>query len=324
MILVLVASWSIGNIVYLFPKLGVTDDSYGFVADGGSGKEFMNISVYFIALVIFLIGILLVLLYIYKKYGKEVLSIPMVMVGMIILAGIMFLFAGRYPTLIVIFMTILGVIAFIFTANKKGWAKLNIISGAIILLVGIPLVYIAYNRYDPGIVILDDGQDLAKIGESGSELVRGVTGVGSQNMGLLVIASLLIIFGVFITIPKIVNYIRSKKEVEEETSEIEQDLSQSVNRAIKDLKKGKDTRSTIIRCYQKMCFILEDYGVTYDRYMTPREFENNAVNNLNFSRTTISELTTIFEEARYSSHRLDESKRKAALNNLKLLRKEIG
>lgn len=323
MILVFVASWFIGNIVYLFPNLGISDDSYGFVADGGTGKEIMNISIYFIALVIFLIAILLVLLYIYKKYGKEVLSIPLVMVGMIVLGGIMSLFAGKYPTLIVIFMTIFGVIAFVFTTNKKGWTKLNIISGAIILLVGIPLVYIAYNRYDPGIVILDDGQDLAKIGESGRELVRGVTGIGGQNMGLLVIASLLIIIGVFITIPKIVSYIRSKKEVEEETSEIEQDLSQSVDRAIKDLKKGKDTRSTIIRCYQKMCFILEDYGVTYDRYMTPREFENNAVLNLNFSRSTISELTTIFEEARYSPHSLTESQRKAALKNLKSLKEEI-
>lgn len=323
MILVLVASWSIGNISYLFPNLGESDNQYGFMGRGGS-LEIFDISIYFFLLVFFFIGILAFTLYIYKKYGMEVLSVPLLMIGFVILAGIMFLIAGAFSTEVVIMMTIIGVIAFALIADKKGWAKINIISVSIILLVGIPIIYRFYQVYSPGVIIEDTGErGISKIGQSGRELVEGATNLGGQNIGLLVIGMLLGTIAVIAAVPKLISFLSSNEEIEEEQTQIEQDISKSVDRAIRDLNKGKDIRSTIIRCYQKMCFILEDYGVIYDRYMTPREFEYNAVHNLNLSKETIDDLTSIFEEARYSSHSLKESQREAALENLKSLREEI-
>ncbi len=326
LILVFVASWFIGNISYLFSDLGRGKISHGFVSAGGDVEVF-DISIYFLLLIFFILAVLALTLYIYNKYGKvafEIIKIPSVIVGFVIFLGFMFLTVGTYSTEFVIIMAIVGVITFSLIADKRGWARLNIISASAILLIAIPIIYRLYN-INAGTIILDEGgKRMSKIGESGKELVEGATGVGGENIGLIIIGLLLVIIAIIAVTPKIISLIRSGNKESEEQSSIEKDLSDSVDKAIKDLKKGKDTRSTIIRCYQKMCFILEDYGVIYDKYMTPREFEYNAIHNLNLSKDTIDDLTSIFEEARYSSHSLKKSQRKEALKNLKLLRKEIG
>lgn len=324
LVLVLVASWSIGNISYLFPSLGGGETGSNFVS-GGQDLEIFDISIYFILLVFFLLGILVYTLYIYRKYGMEVLSIPFTMVGFVILAGIIFLIVGAFSTEAVVAMTIIGVITFALIADKKGWARLNTIVVSVMLLIAIPVVYRFNQLYDPGTIIRDAGdQGLSKIGQSGKDLVEGATGIGGDNIGIIVIGSLLLMIALIALVPKLISYLRTGRGDEEEKKKIEEDLTESVDRAIRDLNEGKDIRSTIIRCYQKMCFTLEDYGIIYDMYMTPREFEKNAINNLNVSKDTIDELTTIFEEARYSSHSLNESQRKSALKNLKLLREEMS
>jgi len=322
--LVLVASWSIGNISYMFSNLGNEDTNYGFVGAENQSYEIFDISIYMFFLVFFIIGILLYMLYIYKKYGMEVLSMPITIVGVMIFFGLFSFLVGSHMTAVVILMTIIGVITFAFTAHKRGWAKFNIILVSVLIMIAVPVLYRFYQTFEGGGVdFIDKSSTVSKIGDSGRELVSGVTGIGSQNLGLVVITILLVIIGVISLLPKIAHYLKKDELKKEERTQIEKDLSESVNRAIKDLNKGKDIRSTVIRCYQKMCFILEDYGITYDRYMTPREFENNAVNNLNFSRDTIDDLTSTFEEARYSSHSLKEDHRKRAIKDLKSLREEI-
>ncbi len=111
---------------------------------------------------------------------------------------------------------------------------------------------------------------------------------------------------------------------EDTKEEIEEDISSTVDTAIKDLHTGKDVRSSIMRCYQKMCNILEESGISNEKSMTPREFRTHADEKLGVSTSRIDDLTDLFEEARYSSHSLSERDRDRALNNLKALKKGLG
>lgn len=324
LILELLAAWSLGNITYLFPFLGDSESAYGFTG-GGQDIEVFNISVYFLLAVLVLVIIIVSLLLIYREYGKEVFTVPLMIFGpgslllMILLTGI----TSLEP--VVIGMTILAVVAFIFAANKKGWAKFNIALVSMTALIAGPLLYKMYVAYKPGTRYISSGWDVDEmIGESGAEFLRGTTNLVGQNIGLIVIGLIVTVGGIFFVLPRVRTYLEESKEAEKDQSQIEDDISESVDKAIRDLKEGKDTRSTVIRCYQKMSYVLEDHGVTYDQFMTPREFEEHAVNKLGISRDKISDLTDIFEEARYSSHTLEESQRDAALKNLKLLREEIG
>lgn len=324
LILELVAAWSLGNITYLFPYLGDRDAAYGFVG-GGADIEVFNISIYFLLAVLVLVIVLASILFIYREYGKEVFTVPLMIFGpgslllMILLTGI----TNLEP--VVIGMTVLAVVAFIFAANRRGWAKFNIALVSVTALIAGPFLYKAYLAYSPGADYVSSGGVVDKyIGESGQEVLKGSRNLLGQNIGFIVIGLIVVVGGIYFIAPRIKTYLKENKYDEQDQSQIEEDISESVDRAIRDLNEGKDIRSTVIRCYQKMSYVLEDQGVTYDRFMTPREFEKSALNNLDMSRDTISDLTDIFEEARYSSHSLTESQRKAALKNLKSLREEIN
>ena len=323
LILELVAAWSLGNITYLFPFLGDREAAWGFTGEGANIEVF-DISIYFILFILVLVIIFISLVLIYRSLGKEVFTIPLMIFGpgsfllIILLTGI------TNIDLIIIPMIVLAVIAFIFAANKKGWAKFNIALVSVTALVTGPLLYKAYLAYTPGVSYIASEWDVDEmIGKSGSEFLKGSRNLIGQNIGFIVIGLIVVIGGIFFVVPRVKSYLEESKESEKDQTQVEDEISESVDKAIKDLKKGKDTRSTVIRCYQKMSYVLEDQGITYDQFMTPREFEENAFNSLDISKKTISDLTDVFEEARYSSHSLKESQREEALRNLKLLREEI-
>lgn len=105
-----------------------------------------------------------------------------------------------------------------------------------------------------------------------------------------------------------------------EGEEMEKDITSTVDRAITEIHQGKDVKSTILRCYQQMCLILEEKGVENEEFMTPREFENQATKKLSAPRSEISRIREIFEVAKYSSHRLGEEEKDRVLEDLKGLK----
>ncbi len=109
----------------------------------------------------------------------------------------------------------------------------------------------------------------------------------------------------------------------EEKEKIEEDLTSTVDRAITYLHKGQDVRSTIIDCYREMCRVLEQSGESNDEFMTPREFEKAVSENVPAMKEIISEITHLFEEARYSPHELTEEKREKALTYLENLKRGL-
>jgi Domain of unknown function (DUF4129) len=92
--------------------------------------------------------------------------------------------------------------------------------------------------------------------------------------------------------------------------------AEAVQEAIEDLSVGGDVRAAILACYQRFCALLGSRGMSEQKALTPRELEGFAVLRLHVSRDASETLTSLFEEARYSEHRLGETDRHRAIDSL--------
>lgn len=90
--------------------------------------------------------------------------------------------------------------------------------------------------------------------------------------------------------------------------------------AIRELELGSDVRSTILLCFHRFCSLLGTRGIRAQDPLTPRELEGLAIRELHVSRDATSDLTSLFEEARYSDHSLQEDHRRRALSSLDRIR----
>ncbi|MFW5945769.1 MAG: DUF4129 domain-containing protein [Candidatus Natronoplasma sp.] len=122
-------------------------------------------------------------------------------------------------------------------------------------------------------------------------------------------------------ISRIDGYISSKEKVEEKA--IEDSLSSTLDKAITEIGKGSDVRITIINSYHEMTKILEEKGAENDDYMTPREFKDQIIREIPDAENFVSNITFLFEEARYSPHELKEKDRKEVIRHLEELREEL-
>jgi len=127
----------------------------------------------------------------------------------------------------------------------------------------------------------------------------------------------------FLLVQRVIPIIKSSSESKEDEEKLEDQLSSTVDSAVKELREGKDIYSTILRCYQRMCWILEEEGAKNFEFMTPREFEKQAIRTLDVSISRVTEIREVFELAKYSNHQLGKEERERALKALKGLRKEL-
>lgn len=94
----------------------------------------------------------------------------------------------------------------------------------------------------------------------------------------------------------------------------------TIQETIEMLELGGDVRATILECFRRFCRLLGTRGVEGQEALTPRELEALAVERLRLSREAPEALTSLFEEARYSEHRLGEAERARALESLSRIR----
>lgn len=97
----------------------------------------------------------------------------------------------------------------------------------------------------------------------------------------------------------------------------------AVQATIQDLEVGKDVRTTILACYQRFCRLLGKRGIDAQEPLTPREIQGLAVDRLGVAEERAEDLTSLFEEARYSVHELGEPERERALASLQSLRADL-
>lgn len=137
------------------------------------------------------------------------------------------------------------------------------------------------------------------------------------------IGSSIVILILLGTIFMIIFFVIRHKHASEESSETEEDISSSADKAITELHKGEDVRDVIIRNYQKMLIRLEEEGIEQEISFTPRELERITLDRSSLKEETIDEMTRLFEEAKYSDHPLGEKERDRAIENFKRIREEL-
>ena len=98
----------------------------------------------------------------------------------------------------------------------------------------------------------------------------------------------------------------------------------TVDAAISQLQLGGDVRAAILACYQRFCELLGMRGIDEQDALTPRELESVARDQLAVSAASAETLTSLFEEARYSTHPLGEPDRERAVESLERIREALG
>ncbi len=100
--------------------------------------------------------------------------------------------------------------------------------------------------------------------------------------------------------------------------------AQALQAAIDELELGGDVRDVILGCYARFCALLGSKGIAEQDPLTPREIEGLAQVRLGVSPESSDALTSLFEEARYSEHRLGDADRDRAVSSLQRIRMDLG
>ncbi len=84
----------------------------------------------------------------------------------------------------------------------------------------------------------------------------------------------------------------------------------------RDLQEGDDFRRSILECYRRLCEVFEPEGRVSHKLLTARELRERMIEQLSGAVRPISSLTSLFEEARYSSHQISAEMRDSAVRAL--------
>ncbi len=217
-------------------------------------------------------------------------------------------------------LSILGVVSLFGLLYSNEERMKSMLMRFIVWTVGLILLYGVARS---GIVFSDDGgsssfPDWPFGGGAREQITPGSAGT---FISLTIVVALVGVLAALIFYQKMV--VR-KEKARMPDKDVEEDLSSTLDKAITELYQGKDVRDVIYRCYIQMCLIMERQGVTQEEFITPRELRNKAVAHLPVDEKIVSELTSLFEEARYSTHKLGDDKRKKAVEDLKNFKRELG
>lgn len=305
-ILFLVSAWLIGIMMNLQYE------------GGGGGADLSSLAVVVTVLPFVMAGVI-----IYR--GRTRMFLLLFSFALFWLITPIFFFGLGFLYISLIFLgSILLIVAF-----KKGYisSKKMAITTGIFLWLGAFIVYVYTDIYGKAL-----RSPLPSVPMRPEEMVKGPSfvwdrvGVAVESAGgpgvFLLMVILILAMGLFLyQRMDSISPFSSRKE--DEKKEVENDITSTVDRAITELHQGKDVESTILRCYQRMCIILEEEGVKNEDFMTPREFEKIATRKLTVPRSEISSIRGIFELAKYSSHSLSEKEKDRVLRDLKALREEL-
>jgi Domain of unknown function (DUF4129) len=101
------------------------------------------------------------------------------------------------------------------------------------------------------------------------------------------------------------------------------ELSGEIGLALDDLRSESDIRRAVIAAYARMEKVLARAGLRRSASETAMEFLRRVLGDLRVGAPAAQELTQLFEEAKFSSHDLDESARTRAINALETIRAEL-
>ena len=107
--------------------------------------------------------------------------------------------------------------------------------------------------------------------------------------------------------------IAERRSAVPQSADTKEELADIIEGKIADLKTGSDPRNAILEVYRQMHEFLAGMGATDRSYWTAREFEERARDLLSIRERTITDITSLFEEAKYSRHEMGERERSMAV-----------
>ena len=83
-------------------------------------------------------------------------------------------------------------------------------------------------------------------------------------------------------------------------------------------------RNAIVECWLRLESVVEDAGVEHDPALTAAEFTADVLSRFDVDPAAASRLAALYREARFSTHRMDESHRRAAITALDAIHAGLG
>ncbi len=106
--------------------------------------------------------------------------------------------------------------------------------------------------------------------------------------------------------------------------QVKKETLQVVRQAVTELRSSNDYGEIIIKCYKEMINVLSRHGLVTTANETAREFAGIVSGKLRLGSEAVRGLTFLFEEARYSDHKMDDAKRLLALGQLSCLENSLA
>lgn len=163
---------------------------------------------------------------------------------------------------------------------------------------------------------------------AGSDREVGLPGQGSlaeaapaQPAGSVL--SLLLFAGVIIATGVVLQSVARRRAAATHEDEIE-GVFASVDAAIRELEMGGEPRKVVIAAYRNMESALARAGVPRGRHEAPLEYVSRSLSTLQVDDRAIGRLAALFEEARFSTHSIDDHMAGAAIRALSDIRSELG
>jgi hypothetical protein len=101
-------------------------------------------------------------------------------------------------------------------------------------------------------------------------------------------------------------------------------LGSGLRRSLVDLESEQDPRRAVQRAYARMEESLGEVELSRARDETPTEFSSRVLRVLGVSAAAASDLTGLFEIARFSNHPMDEDDRRRAIASVRRVEAEVG
>jgi hypothetical protein len=112
-------------------------------------------------------------------------------------------------------------------------------------------------------------------------------------------------------------------EVSEGTKAMRVEVIAVLDDAVSKLQEGSDYRETILECYKRISQVIESRIAFDGSSKTPREFKIIASERLQFRSSYLSQVTDLFELARYSHHEITKGEAEAAIDCFSNLKKDL-
>jgi hypothetical protein len=104
---------------------------------------------------------------------------------------------------------------------------------------------------------------------------------------------------------------------------VAEDFAASISDAIDDLESEPDTRRAVIAAYARMETVLARNGLRRGPSETPVEYLRRILLGLTSRGDSVSRLTSLFEQAKFSRHTIDASMKQDAIGALREIREDL-